>query len=172
MVVQQKEGELVSAFSENMLDVTLLSPPILHSISSPVSTSLCWAACPLCSCLSGLAVTRLEASRLETRAATNILALCCSLVQGQHREILGAAVSLSELSTKLREVSQCAEHGVRESAQVSQLVMLCRQWAHLQCFAGRTSRTLGTTVAGKHAQYRKIRPFRKNLRSKILLPSP
>ena len=30
---------------------------------------------------------------------------------------------------------------VRERAQVPQLVMLCRRWAHLQCFAGRTGRT-------------------------------
>ena len=52
--------------------------------------------------------------------------------------------------------------GVRERARVPQLVMLCRWWAHLQCFAGHTSRTHGTTagycVAGKRAQYRNIRP--------------
>ena len=30
--------------------------------------------------------------------------------------------------------------GVRERARVPQLVMLCRRWAHLQCFAGRTGR--------------------------------
>ena len=36
--------------------------------------------------------------------------------------------------------------GVRERARVPQLVMLCRRWAHLQCFAGRTGRTHGTTA--------------------------
>ena len=50
--------------------------------------------------------------------------------------------------------------GVRERARVPQLVMLCRRWAHLQCFAGRTGRIHGTTagycVARKRAQYRKI----------------
>ena len=35
---------------------------------------------------------------------------------------------------------QYTEQGVRERAWVPQLVMLCRWWAHLQCFAGRTSR--------------------------------
>ena len=56
--------------------------------------------------------------------------------------------------------------GVRERARVPQLVMLfCRRWAHLQCFAGCTGRTYGTTagycVAGKRAQYGNIRPFKK-----------
>ena len=50
--------------------------------------------------------------------------------------------------------------GVRERARMPQLVILCRRWANLQCFAGRTRHTLGTTtgycVAGKRAQYRKI----------------
>ena len=62
--------------------------------------------------------------------------------------------------------------GFRERARVPQLVMLCRRWAHLQCFAGRTGRTHGTTagycVAGKRTQYRNIRPQR----SQILMPSP
>ena len=53
--------------------------------------------------------------------------------------------------------------GVRERARVPQLVMLCRRRVHLQCFAGRTGRTHGTTagycVAGKRAQYRNIRQF-------------
>ena len=62
--------------------------------------------------------------------------------------------------------------GVRESAGVPQFVMLCRRWAQLQCFAGRTGRTAGCCVAGKRAQYRKIRPFPKNLRSQILVLSP
>merc|ERR1712218_605781 len=62
--------------------------------------------------------------------------------------------------------------GVRESAWVPQFVMLCRRWAQLQCFAGRTGRTAGCCVAGKRAQYRKIRPFPKNLRSQILGLSP
>ena len=62
--------------------------------------------------------------------------------------------------------------GVRESAGVPQFVMLCRRWAQLQCFAGRTGRTAGCCVAGKRAQYRKIRPFPKNLRSQILGLSP
>ena len=64
--------------------------------------------------------------------------------------------------------------GVRERARVPQLVMLCLRWAHLQCFAGRTGRTHGTTagIAGKRTQYRNIRPFQKNLRSQILVPSP
>ena len=56
------------------------------------------------------------------------------------------------------EVSQ---QGVRERVRVPQLVMLCRRWAHLQYFAGRTSHTRGTTagycVAGKCAQYCNIR---------------
>ena len=66
--------------------------------------------------------------------------------------------------------------GVRERARVPQLVMLCRRWAHLQCFAGRTGRTHGTTagycVAGKRAQYCNIRPFQKNLRSQIWYSCP
>ena len=64
--------------------------------------------------------------------------------------------------------------GVRERARVPQLVMLCRRWANLQCFAGCTGRTHGTTAenARKCAQYRKIRHFQKNLRSQILVPSP
>ena len=37
--------------------------------------------------------------------------------------------------------SDCSQ-GVRERAQVPQLVMLCRLGAHLQCFAGCTGRTL------------------------------
>ena len=53
-----------------------------------------------------------------------------------------------------------------------QFVMLCRRWAQLQCFAGRTGRTAGCCVAGKRAQYRNIRPFPKNLRSQILVLSP
>ena len=71
-------------------------------------------------------------------------------------------------------ISQCQEkaQGVRESAGVPQFVMLCRRWAQLQCFAGRTGRTAGCCVAGKRAQYRKIRPFPKNLRSQILDLSP
>ena len=59
---------------------------------------------------------------------------------------------------------------------IRELVMLCRQWGHLQCFPGRTGRTHGTTagycVAEKRAQYHNIRPFKTNLRSQILLPSP
>ena len=55
--------------------------------------------------------------------------------------------------------------GVRERARVPQLVMLCRWWAYLQCFAGRIGRTHGTTagycVAGKRAQYCNIRPLKK-----------
>ena len=64
--------------------------------------------------------------------------------------------------------------GVRESAGVPQFVMLCRRWAQLQCFAGRTGRTAGCCVARKRAQYRKIRPFPKNLRLKYssFLPTP
>ena len=66
--------------------------------------------------------------------------------------------------------------GVRERAQAPQLVMLCRRWAHLQCFAGRTGRTHGTTagycVAGKRAQYRNIRPFKKKgIKYLCLLPN-
>ena len=34
------------------------------------------------------------------------------------------------------------DQGVRESARVPQLVMLCCRWAHLQCFAGRTFNAL------------------------------
>ena len=44
-----------------------------------------------------------------------------------------------------------------------QLVMLC--WAHLQCFAGRTGRTHGTTVAGKHAQYLQNQAFSKKFKA-------
>ena len=67
--------------------------------------------------------------------------------------------------------------GVRERARVAQLVMLCRWWAHLQCFAGCTDHTHGTTagycVAGKCAQYRNIRPFKRNwgLKYFCLLPN-
>ena len=39
------------------------------------------------------------------------------------------------------------KQGVRESARVPQLVMLCRWWAQLQCFAGCTGRTAGYYVA-------------------------
>ena len=60
---------------------------------------------------------------------------------------------------------QSSIQGVRERARVPQLVMLCRRWAHLQCFAGRTGRTHGTTagycVAGKRAQHRNIRHLKK-----------
>ena len=56
-----------------------------------------------------------------------------------------------------------------------QLVMLCRQWVHLQCFAGRTGRTHGTTVgycvAGKRTQYRNIRPFQKKFKVSNTLPN-
>ena len=66
--------------------------------------------------------------------------------------------------------------GVRERARVPQLVMLCRWWAHLQCFAGRTGRTHGTTagycVAGKRAQYRNIRPTFKVSNTRALSLTP
>ena len=67
--------------------------------------------------------------------------------------------------------------GVRERARVSQLVILSRWWAHLQCFAGCTDHTHGTTagycVAGKCAQYRNIRPFKRNwgLKYSCILPN-
>ena len=52
--------------------------------------------------------------------------------------------------------------------------MLCRRWAHIKCFAGSTGRTHGTTagycVAGKCAQYRNIRPFKKIEGLKCLCP--
>ena len=72
-------------------------------------------------------------------------------------------ITFYKLSLESVDISQ----GVRERARVPQLVMLCRRWAHLQCFAGRTGRTHGTTagycVAGKRAQYLNIRPFLKQI---------
>ena len=66
--------------------------------------------------------------------------------------------------------------GFRERAQVPQLVMLCRRLVHLQCFAGHTGCTHGTTacycVAGKRAQYCNIRPFKKIKGLKYLYPFP
>ena len=55
------------------------------------------------------------------------------------------------------------KQGVRESARVPQLVMLCRRWAHLQCFDGRTGHTAGYCVAGKRAQYRNCENFEDGL---------
>ena len=67
-------------------------------------------------------------------------------------------ITFYKLSLESVDISQ----GVRERARVPQLVMLCRQWAHLQCFAGRTGHTHDYCVAGKHTQYHKIRPLKKN----------
>ena len=39
------------------------------------------------------------------------------------------------------EEAGAQEQGVREKLRVPQFVMLCRRWAQLQCFAGRTGRT-------------------------------
>ena len=58
--------------------------------------------------------------------------------------------------------------GVRESARVPQFAMLCRQWAHLQCFAGRTLLWLVNScllLMFCCNCLTCVRPFRKNLRS-------
>ena len=52
-----------------------------------------------------------------------------------------------ELRVLTQPVIYCSPHqGDREKLRVPQFVMLCRRWAQLQCFAGRTGPTHGTTA--------------------------
>ena len=53
------------------------------------------------------------------------------------------------------------------------ILMSSSQWPiYNKLYPGRTGCTAGYCVARKRAQYRKIRPFKKNLRSQILVLSP
>ena len=100
----------------------------------------------------------------------------CAIIKLKNRGVLQSTKNQFTKVSDRCNLLNSTYQGVRESAGVPQLVMLCRWWAHLQCFAGRTGCTHGTTadycVAGKRAQYRNIRPFQKSLRSQILVLSP